>query len=319
MKGKVSFIMFILYAVVMTGTALAEWEPNFGTQLTFAEYRIMHHGNWSPDGKWIAIDIWEPDRNFSIWLYPVDGSEPVKLIDANSQGGHEPKFPCFTNDSKEVYFTNHLYSGSGTGKTYTGSNIERINIETREKSVVLENASHGVLSHNNRYLVYLKMQIPQIIAVYDFETGDTWDLAEETSNAFVKSSFCPDDSHVITSPGKSGARYIYKIPLKGGEPEQLTFEKGNDWFPVYTPDGNWILYLHILATSRFMETRAYNTETGETKKIYLKYRQGLRGFNALSCHRMGANFVIHDFCMLSATSFSLPILSLREYGNLISM
>jgi len=272
MKGKVFIVTLLLFAVAITGPAFAACNPNFGTQLTFADYRILHHGDWSPDGKWIAIDIWETStyRNFSIWLYPVDGSEPVKLIDANSQGGNEPKFPCFTKDSKEVYFTNHLWTSNNSDKTYTGSNIEKINIETRETSVVLKNASHGVLSHNNRYLVYLKMENPQIIAVYDIETGDIWDLAEESTSTFVKSSFSPDDSHVLIMLGKSGTRNIFKIPLEGGEPEQLTFEKGEDWFPVYTPDGKWILYTYFLATShirRSMETRVYNTETGETKNI----------------------------------------------------
>ena len=114
MKSKVLFMTLLIFKVAMAGTALAECIPNFGTQLTHADYRIMHHGNWSPDGKWIAIDIWEEStyRNFSIWLYPVDGGEPLKLIDTNSQGGHEPKFPYFTKDSKEVYFTNHLYNSN---------------------------------------------------------------------------------------------------------------------------------------------------------------------------------------------------------------
>ncbi|MBN1291588.1 MAG: T9SS type A sorting domain-containing protein [Candidatus Latescibacteria bacterium] len=269
MKAKVYIVIFLFFTTINC-CAFAECIPNFGTQLTFADYRIMHHGNWSPDGKWIAIDIWETStyRNFSIWLYPVDGGEPVKLIDANAQGGNEPKFPCFTKDSKEVYFTNHLWTSNNESKTYIGSNIEKINIESGEKTVVLENASHGVLSHNNRYIVYNSQKI---ITVHDFDTGETWDIAEDPTGSGVKSSFSPDDSHILVMLGEKGARYIHKIPLKGGESEQLTFEKGEDWFPVYTYDGKWILYTHFLDTyfgaQWSMETRVYNTETGETRNL----------------------------------------------------
>ena len=107
--------------------------------------------------------------------------------------------------------------------------------------------------------------------MYDKDTGNIWDLAEEPSNTFVHSSFSPDDSYVVTTLGEKGSRYLYKFPFEGGEPEQLTFEKGEDWYPRYSPDGKWIVFTHFMKsgfrTNLMMELRVYNTETGETNRL----------------------------------------------------
>ncbi len=265
MKVKVLLLTLLLFSVVMTDAALAECVPNYGTQLTFSDGWKHHIGQWSPDGKWITIEIFGPER--SIVLFPLDGGEPVHLLTESTDG--KPVFPKFTNDSKKVYYVNENW--------VDGFSIRSINIETREITVVLENAGHGYWSHNGRYLVHIKDENPQKVAVYDKETEETWDLAEEPSNTWVHSSFSPDDSHIITTLGNSNARYLYKIPLEGGEPEQLTFEPGEDWYPRYTPDGKWILYKHffktgfknyvILRDNNLMEERVYNTETGETRRL----------------------------------------------------
>lgn len=263
---------FILISVVMCADSGA-WEPSYGTQLTFSDYWKHHIGDWSPDGKWITIEIRGPENG--IVLFPLDGSDPVSLLTQSPDG--RPLFPKFTSDSKKVYFTNFIGANEGS--------IESIDIETREKEVVLENAGHGYWSNNSRYLVHVKLEYPQKVAVYDKETEDVWDLADETSNTWVHSCFSPDDSHIITTLGDPGKRYLYKIPLEGGEPEQLTFEKGEDWYPRYTPDGKWILYKHFLKTffrNNLMEERIYNTETGETRCLFPELpRASLWDFGAM--------------------------------------
>jgi len=260
MKGKVLCMTLLFFAVVMTESVSAEWEPNYGTQFTFSDHWKHHIGDWSSDGKWITIEIKGPVNG--IVLFPLDGGEPVNLLNQSPDG--RPLFPKFTSNSKDVYFSNFL--------GFNNINIESINIETREITVVLENAFHGYWSHNDRYLVHVKLGNPERVVVYDKETGNIWDLAEEPSNIGVHSCFSPDDSHIITTLGDKGKRYLYKIPLEGGEPEQLTFEEGEDFYPRYSPDGKWILYKHFYKTqfqnNNLMETRVYNTETGETKCLF---------------------------------------------------
>ena len=78
MKGKYGFVTFILCAVVMTESASAEWEPNYGTQFTFSEHWKVHIGDWSPDGKWIATEGRNPN---AIWLFPLEGGDPVNLTE----------------------------------------------------------------------------------------------------------------------------------------------------------------------------------------------------------------------------------------------
>ena len=129
--------------------------------------------------------------------FPLDGGEPINLTEGLDV---DPSFPKFTNDSKEVYFSNRDNNDSYQTK------IESVNIENGERTIVLEDARHGYWSHNERYLLHVRPTGPQKIAVYDKETGNIWDLAEESSNTWVHSCFSPDDSHIITTLGDKGER-----------------------------------------------------------------------------------------------------------------
>jgi len=261
-------MVFISLLILFTGNALsADWENHYGTQLTHTTITYMHTGDWSPDNQWVALE------SSGIRLYSLPDGEEVNLTEGL---GIIANFPKFTSDSKEVYFTNFFDVNSG--------NIESITIETREKTVVLENAGHGYWSHNNRYLVHIKLEEdPQKVAVYDKETEESWNLADEPTNTWVHSCFSYDDEYVITSLGEPGARHLYRIPLMGGELEQLTFGLGEDWYPRCTPDGKWILHTHYLRkpTDILQEIRVYNIETGETKCLFpVMTRQVMRNEGA---------------------------------------
>jgi DNA-binding winged helix-turn-helix (wHTH) protein/Tol biopolymer transport system component len=58
----------------------------------------------------------------------------------------------------------------------------------------------------------------------------------------------PDGRYIVWSSSATGQRNIWRMGLDGSNPTQIT-QGSNKWFPQYTPDGNWLLYVvsHSLA------------------------------------------------------------------------
>ncbi len=54
----------------------------------------------------------------------------------------------------------------------------------------------------------------------------------------------PDGTRLALSGIKEGDSilHIFSVPANGGEPKQVTFDSSEDWFPRWSPDGNWIAF-----------------------------------------------------------------------------
>jgi Tol biopolymer transport system component len=51
-----------------------------------------------------------------------------------------------------------------------------------------------------------------------------------------------DGEWLVYDSNRSGSQHIYRVRTSGGEPEQLTRERGDDFLPSWSPDGRWIAY-----------------------------------------------------------------------------
>ncbi|MGH9843083.1 MAG: TolB family protein [Blastocatellia bacterium] len=52
----------------------------------------------------------------------------------------------------------------------------------------------------------------------------------------------PDSKRVAFHSRRSGAPNIWVVPIEGGEPKQLTFDKESAIHPAWSPDGKWIAF-----------------------------------------------------------------------------
>ncbi len=56
-------------------------------------------------------------------------------------------------------------------------------------------------------------------------------------------SASPDGRWVAyIAPGKDGHLQVFRVPLAGGSPEQLTFDPSDKTQPAYDPTGRWIAF-----------------------------------------------------------------------------
>ncbi len=53
----------------------------------------------------------------------------------------------------------------------------------------------------------------------------------------------PDDKAIAFSMKKGRDEHIFTVPVKGGEPQQITSSPGINWFPSWSPDGNQLAYM----------------------------------------------------------------------------
>ena len=254
---------------------------------------------WSPDGKWIAFT----DHN-RIWLVSSGGGEPEIIYEEDFKGYTIGNFEsiCFTPDSKEVTFKKDVYDESkGSTVSIKGistpgeyvvlsnpvPNIESVNISTQEHHVVAEEGYGCTWSHSGRYLCYLnwaldtgpdaaKFGLPVIL---DKQTGEKHFLPVDNQKRYGVPSFSPDDKYIsIPVRDKTGPIELYRIPLDGGQPEQLTVYNETDThgkfrnFPEYSPDGNWILYTDFTWSGNKPDKRlfVYNMKTRNIYEVFEK-------------------------------------------------
>jgi len=263
---------------------------------------------WSPDGKWIAFT----DHN-RIWVVSSGGGEPRLVYEDMQYGYSVGNFEslCFTTDSNEITFKKDVYDVTKgsiietyeyspvTEQSYVNNpvyygyaifrnpvqNIESVNIYSQEHRVVVEEGRCGAWSHSGRYLCYLtwtpqtgqNASLDGLPVLYDTLTGEKIFLSQDTDKHYGSPTFSPDDSHIVIPVRDNlGPIELYKIPLDGGQPEQLTIYTEDEThgkycnFPEYSPDGKWVLYTDFTWCENKPDKRlfVYNIMTRDLYEVF---------------------------------------------------
>ena len=59
--------------------------------------------------------------------------------------------------------------------------------------------------------------------------------------------YSPDGQYIYFCSNRSRLMHIWRMQPDGKEPEQLTRDQFNNWFPHVSPDGKWIVFLSFSA------------------------------------------------------------------------
>lgn len=55
--------------------------------------------------------------------------------------------------------------------------------------------------------------------------------------------YTPDGQYIYFNSVRTGTMQIWRMRPDGSNPEQITFDEYNNWFPHISPDGKWIVYI----------------------------------------------------------------------------
>jgi Tol biopolymer transport system component len=82
---------------------------------------------------------------------------------------------------------------------------------------------------------------------------DIYSIAADGSGAEVKLTdfkglddgpeYAPDGKYIYFNSVRSGSMQIWRMEPDGTDPEQLTNDGWNNWFPHLSPDGQWIAFI----------------------------------------------------------------------------
>jgi hypothetical protein len=201
---------------------------------------------FSPDGKWIAFHShYGPSDD--IWIVPSDRSKAPRQL---TEGGYETGWPRWSSDGRFVLYST-AKGREAPGRAY----VLRVAGETGEllepESEVPLRDFTGEVSHAEWIDGSDEIAIEVLLApgrkgiyrvsrdggrprrVHEFE-------CEERTSAISAS---PDGKWIAyVAPGPSGYQQVFRVPAKGGTPEQLTFDPSNKTHPAYSPDGTRIAF-----------------------------------------------------------------------------
>ncbi len=275
--------------------------------------RITHTGKdsspvFSPDGEKIAFTSRRDDGPAQLYVLNLSGGEARKITDL-PVGTFAPKwFP----DGKKIAFAANIHPD------YEGDfdKLEEILQEQRESKVTAKVTENNVYRFWDRWLT--DGFYPRLFKV-ELENKEVTDLMPDTSNFFsmmggVSYDISPDGKEIAVSMNATKPPYeqlkssIFVLKTDGsGEIENITKDNpANDVNPVYSPDGNYILYgknkiLHFYADKIRMVVYDRNNKTHNniTEDIDLSCQQWIWSDNGNTIY-----FHAEDHAMKSL--FSIP-------------
>src|SRR2546426_1026328 len=211
-----------------------------------------HSLTWSPDGRWIALvsgndqfAVGAPQfankGPSAIVLVPAVGGAPVPVTDnaalnvspAWTPDGRRILFVSDRDGARDVYGVRVASSGTPAGKPSrltTGLNAHSISLSADGTRL----AYSVYTSHANVWAIPIptngSVSVDRAIQV-------------TTGNQTVEEmALSPDGRWLYFDSDRAGTAHIYRMPVGGGEPEQLTTNPADDFSPNVSPDGRWVAF-----------------------------------------------------------------------------
>jgi Tol biopolymer transport system component len=202
--------------------------------------------DWSPDGRWIAVEVDLPDSS-KIALVRPDGSDftylPIR--------GDVVANPTFTADGRGIAFV-RLDFVHNTVPLF----IARLD-GSHERQLTHPPAGHADdepnLSPDGRTMSFVRQgpnETDSALFTLDLRSGRTKQLTPTSADVAIKTGWSPNGHRIVFSrdaysakPGVSGN--VMTISRRGHHLRAVTHYEGGDvsaFAGSYSPDGRWIVY-----------------------------------------------------------------------------
>ncbi len=218
---------------------------------------FVHSLAWSPDGSRIAYVAGNPDFIFgtsavgnignvapsSIWIIPAKGGNPVRMTNdtflnvspAWLLDGNHLLYVSDERGGRDVYLLALDSSGNTPEPSLrltTGLNAHTISISSTGDKLAYSEFTHRA----NIWSIRISQDGP--ISISEAQPVTTGNQTIEGIGV------SPDGQWLAYDSNLNGNQDIYKMPLNGGEAEQLTNDPSDEFLPAWSPDGKEIAFYY---------------------------------------------------------------------------
>ncbi len=197
--------------------------------------------NWSPDGRYVAYAA-DVDRNFDIYVLDRETGETRRITD----NPHLDLRPRWSPDGSRILFTT---SRDGTFDIWV-HDVKR-GVAESVVSDPSRNDMDGDWIGNGGDLVFVSKRGEAALG-----TGSLWrwDAASREAELLIRLETNYQAQPVVAPHGgvvayitdASGNNDLYVVPSKrpasGIQPVRLTHSGSDEYFPAWSPDGEWLVY-----------------------------------------------------------------------------
>jgi Tol biopolymer transport system component len=225
----------------------------------------LHSCSWSPDGRWIAcvslnqVSV-RPGSTFgnlapsTIILVPAVGGEPVRLLEPRAFN----QSPVWSPDGRRLFF---LSNRDGPRDIYaiTLSSSGRPRGEPARLTTGLGAISISLAADGRRlaYAIYsARANIWSLPIPSGAPTSPNAATAVTNGSQVIEGMRVSRDGHwLVFDSDLRGNADIYRVPVSGGQPEQLTSDPADEFAPDLSPDGRAITYHSWRTGTRDIEVK----------------------------------------------------------------
>jgi len=209
----------------------------------------VNKASWSPNGDWIAYVHSSDTRSGQVRLIRPDGSDDHAIISLSPNGVFvSPSAfsanPSWSSDGRHILYTRFDEFGEDPKVSIYQHEIESGQATLLHKG---DQAFGPIYIDGGQALLFAQITdevgSPDLYRL-DLETGETNLVQTFPDHLLVDAwKLSPDGTQVALSIWqKGGFQDLYLMPVGGGELTRLTQDLAADFDPVWSPDGQYLIY-----------------------------------------------------------------------------